>query len=180
MLIDIIFAVFLLLALMRGYRQGLIIGLFSLLSIIVGLAAAMKLSTVVAGWLGDSVNVSKEWLPLISFILVFFVVLLLIRLGAKAIESAVEVVLLGWINKLAGILLYAVIGLLVFSVLLFYAEQMKLIQPATIRESVSYPLVQPWGPKVINGIGSVIPIFKGMFSELEEFFGNLSRKISMY
>ena len=91
-----------------------------------------------------------------------------------------EVVLLGWINKLAGILLYAVIGLLVFSVLLFYAEQMKLIQPATIRESVSYPLVQPWGPKVINGIGSVIPIFKGMFSELEEFFGNLSRKISMY
>ena len=155
MLIDIIFAVFLLLALMRGYRQGLIIGLFSLLSIIVGLAAAMKLSTVVAGWLGDSVNVSKEWLPLISFILVFFVVLLLIRLGAKAIESAVEVVLLGWINKLAGILLYAVIGLLVFSVLLFYAEQMKLIQPATIRESVSYPLVQPWGPKVINGIGSV-------------------------
>lgn len=180
MLIDIIFAVFLLLALMRGYRQGLIIGLFSLLSIIVGLAAAMKLSTVVAGWLGDSVNVSKEWLPLISFILVFFVVLLLIRLGAKAIESAVEVVLLGWINKLAGILLYAVIGLLVFSVLLFYAEQMKLIQPATIRESVSYPLVQPWGPKVINGIGSVIPIFKDMFSELEEFFGNLSRKISMY
>lgn len=180
MLIDIIFAVFLLLALMRGYRQGLIIGLFSLLSIIIGLAAAMKLSTVVAGWLGDSVNMSKEWLPLVSFILVFFVVVLLIRLGAKAIERAVEVVLLGWVNKLAGILLYAVIGLLVFSVLLFYAEQMQLIQPATIRESVSYPLVQPWGPRVINGIGSVIPVFKDMFSELEAFFGNVSRKISMH
>ncbi|HRG82822.1 MAG TPA: CvpA family protein [Chitinophagaceae bacterium] len=180
MLIDIIFAVFLLLAVMRGYRQGLIIGLFSLLSIIIGLAAAMKLSAVVAGWLGNSVNVSKEWLPLISFILVFFVVVLLIRMGAKAIESAVEVVLMGWINKIAGILLYAVIGLLVFSVLLFYAEQMQLIQPATIRESVSYPLVQPWGPRVINGIGSVIPVFKDMFSELEEFFGNVSRKISMY
>lgn len=180
MLIDIILAVFLLLAVMRGYRQGLIIGLFSLLSIIIGLAAAMKLSAVVAGWLGNSVNVSKEWLPLISFILVFFVVVLLIRMGAKAIESAVEVVLMGWINKIAGILLYAVIGLLVFSVLLFYAEQMQLIQPATIRESVSYPLVQPWGPRVINGIGSVIPVFKDMFSELEEFFGNVSRKISMY
>ncbi len=180
MLIDIIFAVFLLLAVMRGYRQGLIIGLFSLLSIIIGLAAAMKLSAVVAGWLGNSVNVSKEWLPLISFILVFFVVVLLIRMGAKAIESAVEVVLMGWINKIAGILLYGVIGLLVFSVLLFYAEQMQLIQPATIRESVSYPLVQPWGPRVINGIGSVIPVFKDMFSELEEFFGNVSRKISMY
>lgn len=180
MLIDIIFAVFLLLAVMRGYRQGLIIGLFSLLSIIIGLAAAMKLSTVVAGWLGDSVNMSKEWLPLVSFILVFFVVVLLIRLGAKAIESAVEVVLMGWINKLAGIILYAVIGLLVFSVLLFYAEQMQLFQPATIRESVTYPLVQPWGPRVINGIGSVIPLFKDMFSELEAFFGNVSRKISMY
>lgn len=178
MLLDIIFAVLLVLAVLRGYRQGLIIGLFSLVSIIIGLAAAMKLSTVVAAWIGSAVKVSEEWLPLVSFIVVFLVVLLLIRLGAKAIESAVEVVMLGWANKLAGVLLYAVIYILVFSVLLFYVEQMQLLRPETIHRSVTYSYVQPWGPRVIDGLGSVIPLFRDMFDELKDFFGDMSVRVS--
>ncbi len=178
MLLDIIFAVFLVLAIFRGYRQGLIVGLFSLVAVIIGLAAAMKLSVVVASWIGKEVNVAEEWLPLVSFIVVFIVVVLLIRLGAKAIESTVEVVMLGWLNKLAGMLLYAVIFTLIFSVLLFYAEQMKLLQPATISSSVTYEYVQPWGPKVINGFGSLVPWFKDMFGELEDFFQHISDRLS--
>lgn len=178
MLLDIIFSILVVLAVIRGYRQGLIIGLFSLVAVIIGLAAAIKLSTVVAAWIGRAVKVSEEWLPLISFIVVFIIVVLLIRLGAKAIESTVEVVMLGWLNKLAGIVLYVAISTIVFSVLLFYAEQMQLLQPATIESSLTYEYVQPWGPRVINGIGSVIPVFKDMFDELKRFFENVSDKIS--
>lgn len=178
MILDILFSVLLVLAVLRGYRQGLIIGLFSLVAVIIGLAAAMKLSVVAAGWIGSEVNVAEEWLPLISFVAVFIVVVLLIRLGAKAIESAVEVVMLGWLNKLAGMLLYAVIFTLIFSVLLFYAEQMQLLQPATIRESVTYEYIQPWGPKVIDGFGSLIPLFKDMFEELQEFFERVSAQMA--
>lgn len=178
MLLDIIFSILLILAMIRGYRQGLIIGLFSLVAVIIGLAAAMKLSTVVASWIGKSVKVSEEWLPLISFIVVFIIVVLLIRLGAKAIESTVEVVMLGWLNKLAGIVLYVAIYTIVFSVLLFYAEQMQLLQPATINSSRTYEYVQPWGPRVINGIGSIIPVFKDMFDELKQFFENVSDKLT--
>ncbi len=178
MLLDIIFSILLVLAVIRGYRQGLIIGLFSLVAVIIGLAAAMKLSTVVASWIGRAVKVSEEWLPLVSFIVVFIIVVLLIRLGAKAIESTVEVVMMGWLNKLAGIVLYVAIYTIVFSVLLFYAEQMQLLQPATINSSLTYEYVQPWGPRVINGIGSVIPVFKDMFDELKQFFENVSEKLS--
>ncbi|MGQ0737606.1 MAG: CvpA family protein [Bacteroidota bacterium] len=178
MLLDLIFAVLLVLAVLKGYQQGLVIGLFSLVSIIIGLAAAMKLSTVVASWIGSAVKVSDEWLPLISFIVVFIFVVLLIRLGAKAIEKTFEVAMLGWVSKLGGVILYAAIYTLVFSVLLFYAEQMQLLQPETINKSVTYSYVQPWGPKVINGFGSLIPLFKDMFGELEEFFGNVSNRIS--
>lgn len=178
MLIDLLFAVFLVLAILRGYRQGLIIGLFSLVAVIIGLAAAMKLSVVAAAWIGKEVNVAEKWLPLVSFIVVFIVVVLLIRLGAKAIESVVEVVMLGWLNKLAGMLLFVVIFTLIFSVLLFYAEQMHLFQPATIKSSVTYEYVQPWGPKVINGFGSLVPWFKDMFGELEDFFQQVSDRLS--
>jgi membrane protein required for colicin V production len=178
MLLDIIFAVVIILALFKGYQRGLIVGLFSLVAVIIGIAAAMKLSTVAAGYIGKAVKISQEWLPVISFAIVFILVVLLIRLGANAIERTVEVVMLGWLNKLGGILLYVIIYTIVFSVLLFYAEQIKLVRPETIQQSAVYSFVQPWGPKAINGVGAVIPVFKDMFGELEHFFDGVAKDIS--
>lgn len=178
MLLDIVFAVVMVLAIIKGYQRGLVVGLFSLVSVIIGLAAAVKLSAAVAGYIGEAVKISEEWLPVIAFAVVFIVVVILIRLGANAIEKAVEVVMLGWLNKLAGILLYVTIYTIVFSVLLFYAEQIKLIQPATIEKSLTYSCIQPWGPKVIDGLGSLIPFFKNMFDELSTFFSGVADNIS--
>lgn len=178
MILDLVFAVLIILAIIKGYQRGLIVGIFSLIAIIIGLAAAIKLSTVVADYIGKAVKISDQWLPLISFAIVFFVVVLLVRLGANAIQKAAETVMLGWANRLGGIILYIAIYITIFSVVLFYAEQIKLIQPAAKEKSVSYSYVQPWGPKAINGVGSAVPAFKNMFADLENFFGRISEKIS--
>jgi membrane protein required for colicin V production len=108
----------------------------------------------------------------------FIIVILLIRLGAKAIEKTAQLAMLGWVNRLGGIVLYAAIYITVFSVLLFYAEEMKLIRPETIRQSATYTFIQPWGPKAINGFGSIIPVFRDMFGALEQFFEGVSNKLS--
>lgn len=174
MIIDLIYVVLLLLAVIKGFQRGLIIGVFSFLSIIIGLAAAMKLSTVVAGYLGDAVNISDQWLPVISFAVVFIAVVLLVRWGANALEKTIEIALLGWLNKIGGIILYAAIYTTVFSILIFYLEQMGVIKPETINKSVTYSFIQPWGPEAIGALGTIVPWFKGMFAELQDFFGNLS------
>jgi membrane protein required for colicin V production len=178
MLLDLIVAVLLVLAVIKGYQQGLITGLFSFVAIIIGLAAALKLSVVVAGYIGSAVKVAEEWLPIVSFAVVFIVVIILVRLGAKALQHTVEVAMLGWVNRLGGVLFYTALYLLVFSVLLFYAEQMKLLQPQTIQQSVTYSYIQPFGPKVINGFGAIIPLFRDMFTDLENFFGTVAQEIS--
>ena len=74
MIIDFIFAVLIVLAVIKGFQKGLIVAVFSLLAFIVGLAAAMKLSAVVAGYLGQSIKVSEQWLPGIAFFIVFIIV----------------------------------------------------------------------------------------------------------
>lgn len=178
MLIDLIFVVLIVFAVVKGFQRGLIVGLFSLIAVIIGLAAAMKLSVVMAHYLGKAVNLSDEWLPVISFAVVFILVILLIRLGAKAIEKTVEFAMMGWLNKLGGILLFTALYITIFSVLLFYAEQLKLVQADTIDKSITYSFIQPWGPKAIDGIGSIIPIFKDMFKELKQFFGGVATNIS--
>lgn len=178
MLLDIIFAVLIVFAVLKGYQRGLIIGLFSLVAVIIGLAAAMKLSVVIADYLGKAVNISDKWMPVVSFAVVFLLVILLIRLGAKLIEKTVEMAMMGWLNKIGGIILFAAIYITVFSVLVFYAEQLKLLQQDTIDKSVAYSFIQPWGPKAINGFGSIVPLFKDMFSTLEHFFDGVATNIS--
>ena len=177
MIIDIIAAVLIVLAILKGLQRGLIVGLFSLVAILIGLAAAIKLSAVVAAQIGKAVKISDQWLPVISFAVVFLVVVLLVRLGAKAIQRMAESLTLGWLNRIGGALLYVAIYITVFSVILFYAGQVKIIKPATIESSVTYPVIQPWGPKLINGFGTVLPFFKNMFGELQDFFGNVSQKM---
>jgi membrane protein required for colicin V production len=54
---------------------------------------------------------------------------------------------------------------------------LKLFQEDTIEKSVTYSFIQPWGPKVINSMGALIPFFKDMFGELEQFFGNIATEI---
>jgi membrane protein required for colicin V production len=179
MILDIVFAVIIILAIIKGYRRGLIIGVFSFVAIIIGLAAAIKLSAVVAGFIGKTVKISDRWLPFISFAVVFFIVVLLIRLGAKAIQKASEIIMPAWINRIGGIIFYMAIYITIFSVVLFYAEQVKIIQPAAKEKSITYSYVRPWGPKAINAVGSAVPVFKNMFADLEEFFGDVSQKISL-
>ena len=176
-MIDIIFAVLIIIAIIKGFQKGLIIAIFSILSFIIGIAAAVKLSAAMARYLQNNISVSIKWLPVISFAVVFLGVVLLVRLGAKLIEKTFQITMLGWVNRIGGVILYAMLYMIIYSVFLFYTEKIHLLQPSTIQSSKTFPYIEPWGPKVMDQFGKIIPIFKGMFTELEDFFSGVSNKI---
>ena len=163
--IDIIVIILVMIACVKGYQKGLIIALFSLAGFIIGLAAAVKLSALVAEHLRSSVNVSAKWLPFISFALVFMAVVFLVRLGAKFLEKMIQLALLGWVNRLGGILFYVMLYLIIFSIFLFYAEKINLFRGNTIQSSTTYSFIHNLGPEVIDGFGKIIPVFKNMFGQ---------------
>jgi membrane protein required for colicin V production len=177
MFIDVVAVVLLAFATFKGLRKGFIIAIFSLVAIIIGLTAAMKLSAVVAEKISGSVDVSERWLPVLAFAVVFIGVMLLVRIGAKLIEGVVRTIMLGWLNRLGGILLYVLLYLFIYSIILFYANQLHLIKAHTINSSITFNYIEPLAPKIMNAIGAVIPIFKNMFSELSRFFTNVSSKM---
>ncbi|MDQ6608967.1 MAG: CvpA family protein, partial [Bacteroidota bacterium] len=137
MLIDIIAFIILILAIFKGFSKGLIVALFSFLAFIIGLAAALKLSAAMASYIGSNVAVSQRWLPFIAFIIVFIIVVLLIRLGAKLLQGAAQMIMLGWLNRIGGALFYILIYFFIFSILLFYATQLGMIRPASIQASIT-------------------------------------------
>ncbi len=176
-MIDIITAVLLAVAVMRGLRQGLVMALFSLLAYIIGLAAALKLSAVAALYLERNVELPSRWLPVVSFILVFAVVVMLVRFAGKFIGESLEWAFMGWANKLAGALGYALLYMLIWSVLLFYAQQLQLIKPAAVSASLSWPIVQPLAPVIIENTGKLLPFLRDSFDALQHFFGQVAEQV---
>jgi membrane protein required for colicin V production len=176
MIIDIAFFFTLLLAIFKGLRKGFILGIFSLLAFIIGLAAALKLSAVVAAYLQTNVVSASKWLPVLSFLLVFIVVILLVGLGARLIKKTIDFAMLGRLDRLGGMILYIIIYTIIFSVILFFTEKLLFLKPEVIAGSFVYKHIVPWGPKVINNIGNIIPFFKDMFIQLESFFESMTKK----
>jgi membrane protein required for colicin V production len=177
MWIDVIYLILLVVAVIKGMRRGLVIAIFSFLGFFIGLVAAIKFSSFVAAYLQHSAHMDGRWLPFISFILVFVVSVLIVQWVAEFIEVAFETAMLGWINKLAGALLYATTYTLVFSVLLFYADKMHLISADSKESGRVYRMIAPVGPAVIGGLGNVAPFFKNMFKDLQDYFENIRQEI---
>lgn len=176
MIIDIAFIFIVIMAVFKGYSKGFVIAIFSFLALIIGLAAALKLSAVVAHYLEHHVVNNSRWLPLLSFFLVFLAVVFIVSLGARLIRKTLRIVTLGWLDRIAGVLLYIAIYIIIFSILLFYAEKMFLLKAEVMSTSRTYRFVAPWGPLVIDNLGKIIPVFKGLFSDLQEFFEGFTKK----
>ncbi len=170
MVIDIIAMGLLALAIFRGTQKGLVIALFSVLALVLGAAAALKLSGLAAVYLAEALPGMVRWVPALAFIAVFIGVVLLVRMLAGLIENALEWTLLGWANKLGGVLLFAFLYAVLFSIALFYTDKMGLIGPAQKAGSFSFGLLQPLAPTIMDTAGQLIPWFKNMFQELEQAF----------
>jgi membrane protein required for colicin V production len=85
-------------------------------------------------------------------------------------DKPAETVMLGWMNKLAGIVFYLLIYSMIYSIFLFYAVQMKLLPATTTSASVIYPYISPFAPDIIGFLGNLIPLFKDIFGQLEAVF----------
>jgi membrane protein required for colicin V production len=176
MIIDILLLIVLVSAIVKGLKKGLVVAVFSLLSFIIGLAAALKLSATVARILGEKTNITAQWLPVVSFLVVFVGVVLLVRLFAKMIEQALEFSMMGWLNKLGAVVFYCLLHLFIFSIALFYADQLHFISEETRHASVSFSLLQPLAPTILEWLAYLLPFMKGVFSDLQDFFGKFAQK----
>jgi membrane protein required for colicin V production len=175
--IDIVFAIILVFAVYKGYSRGLIVAVFSFVAVTIGMAAALKLTTVAVLYAQQHWHVQTRWLPVICFIGLFVGVVLLVRLGATLIQKMVELAMMGWLNKLGGIILYSAIFIIAYSILLWIANQLYWLSPETKLQSVVYPYIEHLGPAVMNGLGKIIPLFKDMFAGLQSFFDTAAREM---
>lgn len=176
MIIDIIFLVVIVAAIIKGFRKGLVVAVFSLLAFVIGLAAALKLSAVVAGMLDEKTDISSKWLPVLSFAIVFIAVVISVNLLGKLIEKSLELAFMGWMNHVGGMVFYVLIYTFIFSIALFYADQLHFIGEGTRKSSMAYSYIEPMAPVILDWLSYIFPFLKNVFHDLEQFFGRLAQR----
>ncbi len=177
MILDVIGIILILLFFIRGYIKGIILAAFSVLAILLGILCALKLSHTLAAWMLEKGYVSTGWVQILSYILLFIVVVLVVRLIAKLIEKAVEGMMLGIVNKILGGLLYAFLGAVFWSSLLWIGSHMHIIAPETIAASKTFSSLSRIAPWFFEQAGKMLPFAKDTFSNLEHFFDTVNQKI---
>ena len=120
--LDIIIAIILILFAIGGWRNGIIKEAFSLVAFILGIYGALKLSDWVGGLLGKLINVSPEWMSVISFIIVFIALALLISWLGNLISDLFASMNLGLVDKLGGLVFGIAQGFLLVGVLILLLD----------------------------------------------------------
>lgn len=140
--IDIIILVCFVPALFYGIRKGFIWQAVSIIAVLLGAWMSFKFSSLVAGWLRPYMDASGTVLQVIAFVIIFIVVVLLLELLGKVLSGVVKLVLLGWADKLLGVVfafvkVFLMVGL---AVQLFDAINSKfdLVKPETLSASAFY------------------------------------------
>lgn len=157
-------------AIIKGYSKGLVLAAFSFFAIIIGLAAALKLSATVSLWLQKSTNIAHYWLPFLSFLIIMVAVYFIVQALAKTVEKILQFALMGWLNKLGGILFFSLLYISIYSTVLFFILQMGILNLYTINNSKTFPFLSQFAPKVIEILSVLLPFLKSVFLDLSNFF----------
>jgi len=177
MALDFISLTIIIIFFIRGYMKGIIVAVFSVLAVILGVICALKLSGWLAAWLLEHGWVTNGWGQLIAYAILFFGVLLLVRIVAKAVQKIAQLTMLGWLNGLIGGLLFAFTAAIVWSSVLWIANQMHLITPETKAYSKTYRYLEPLAPWVFEHVGRLLPFAKDVFGDLKGFFNNVNQSL---
>lgn len=120
--LDIIIGIILILFALGGLKNGIIREAFSLVAFVAGIYGAMKFSDMVGKWLGNIIEVSAEWMSVISFIIVFVALAFIINWLGGLLAKFIQSLNLGFVDKIGGIVFGIAKGFLLVGVLILLLD----------------------------------------------------------
>ena len=163
--IDIIILVLIGVGVIQGLMKGSIKQLAAIVGFVAGLLLARALFGTVAQQLAPALGTSITIAQILSFILIWVAVPIGCSWVASVLTKALEVVSLGWLNRLAGALLGAVkvmllIGLGIY-VLEYIDPKSEMVSKTTKKASVLYHPMK----ELVN---QCLPVIKDVTDDIKD------------
>ena len=149
---------------LNGFRHGFIEEMGRIISLIGGFILASKFHHLLAPLLtyidGETLRITVAYLG------VFVASVIVISIIAKILQKFIELVLLGWLNRLLGLLLGLLKGFFIISLLIFIIQSLpiKLDQQNTIRQKLEQESVMY---QICNHVKELVILTMPMDNKLE-------------
>lgn len=147
--LDIIFLIFAIWFGFKGFKNGLISELASIVALIGGIWVTFKFSDSIAGWLGDD-----RLYKILAYVIIFVGVLIIVHFAGKIVEMVIKLVIPDLINNLFGLAFGVAKVMLLLSVFIYFINIIDtkdvILKEKFINESFTYKYIEPMAPYIIN------------------------------
>jgi membrane protein required for colicin V production len=137
----------------RGFSRGFVIELASLVGLIAGIWGAIHFSFYAADILANNFGMGPKYLPIASFIATFVVVVIIVYIIGKIIEKFIDILALGFFNKLVGLAFGVVKAAFLLSIIILvinsFDRNESVITPGMREGSILYKTIERFAPTVI-------------------------------
>lgn len=166
MVIDIICLIFLAYGFWVGYSKGIISTVLTLASYVFGVLAAMKfgpiLGDMIFGWAPAVTTVGAF---LLGVVLVFILTLVFFRIVAKGMTSFLETININFINQILGGVLSGLFFTFIFSGLVFFGDQSRIITDELRSTSITYKPLSQIRTAVWERTKDLYPVFRDFYDK---------------
>ncbi len=162
--VDIVLIAFVLVGAFSGYRKGFLMELVTLIGLILGILGGFKLMGHAMLLLEDQFNINEKVLPYLAFAVVFVIIIIVVSLIGKMIQSSLDKTFFGSADKIAGAILGVLKMAFMVSVVIWILDALQITYLDSMgEESWLYALTASIAPQVTSWIAEVIPAFRDIF-----------------
>lgn len=162
--IDILILVIVLVGAWRGYKDGFLMGLVTMLALVLGIFLAFKLTGEGMLLISEQFNIDRHALPYVTFLIIFVIVIVLVTWLGKAMRQSIDKTFLGRVDEIMGSLLGAFKTLFMLSVMHWIADSFKLSLGSDWTDgSYLYPFTAHLAPGFARWLAQFIPFLQDIF-----------------
>jgi membrane protein required for colicin V production len=126
----------------RGFMKGFIIELATLAGIALGILAAYFFADDLQSLIKDYFSFNEKATRIAAYIIILLLVWLVVFITGKLVEKSIDLVAMGWLNKLLGAIIGIAKGIVLVCLVFFLIEKFdpsqKVIKPHVKEKSMFY------------------------------------------
>lgn len=120
--IDIVVAVIIIACAVFGAIKGFISQIVSIVSLVLGIWCACKLSELLARYVKEWFSIGESAVYIVSFIIILVVVIILCHFIGRGIEKIIRLTMMNWLNRMLGFLFAAAKAIIIMSVAVYIID----------------------------------------------------------
>ncbi|WP_149273290.1 CvpA family protein [Pareuzebyella sediminis] len=154
--LDIILGLMLFWGVVKGFKNGLLVEIASIIAIIAGIYGAIHFSYYAGDYLSQHMEWEERYVNIAAFVITFLAIVFIVHIAARLLTKIANLAMLGLLNKIAGAIFGALKVAIILGALLIFFERVNesadVVENETMNRSVLYRPLKEIGAFVFNRV----------------------------